>query len=653
MEVRSKAVVAAWMSIGVLQGAVSAGVITANPAAEFTAAIGVDLNQTQSFTRISFVDENDPSQVYPEVYWFKYHADGNSRVRFDTYGSDFGSRGPSNSSSGGPVLGTYNSSQIAVYRANGAPVAISKGNVGLDGNPVPQFPMYTSNPNARWYTSQGLTELTFTPNPGTNPHWAASPTDPTPYTGWSAPGNEGNGQKYYTPYYPTNLNEYQAWNTALDTIVRDGNGQPVINPNTGQPYAQAGWRYYDHARLGPASSWNRFDVLAEGDYYIAVSSTRLTFQGDTYAEDVLRFPQVGALSGPLGTFQYYAPTGGLNSPYWGTITLNVTHMPLVDPAWAVNASGNWTVTTNWNGTAPGAPSSGGTFGPAITSPQTVTLNADRSVGRLTFNNANRYTIAGTNVLSLEDSSYTATIDVQAGSHVISAPVQPVSSVRFNIASGAKLSLSEFRSSTKLITKTGAGTLEVDKLQAVSLEVQAGTLKFTGTNIAGRTVTYRMESGASIDLGKGGMVFDYSTVAPMTMAVPSPTITAQIIAGQIFTSNAPLRVGFAEASALGLTSFLGQTGIDDTAFLIRATYGGDSNLDGTVNFSDLLILASNYSLSGKTWIHGDSNYDGTVNFNDLLLLAASYNQTVTGSFASDWCWPCRLYRNRRRPSRSAR
>jgi len=62
--------------------------------------------------------------------------------------------------------------------------------------------------------------------------------------------------------------------------------------------------------------------------------------------------------------------------------------------------------------------------------------------------------------------------------------------------------------------------------------------------------------------------------------------------------------------------------------------GDANLDGTVNFSDLVLLAQNYnSLAGKTWFSGDFNYDGAVSFPDLVLLAQNYNQPVPGEAIS--------------------
>jgi hypothetical protein len=67
----------------------------------------------------------------------------------------------------------------------------------------------------------------------------------------------------------------------------------------------------------------------------------------------------------------------------------------------------------------------------------------------------------------------------------------------------------------------------------------------------------------------------------------------------------------------------------SAVLARTTYGGDSNLDATVNFSDFLILQRNFGNPGN-WSQGDSNGDGVVNFSDFLVLQRNFNQTYTAT-----------------------
>jgi len=64
-------------------------------------------------------------------------------------------------------------------------------------------------------------------------------------------------------------------------------------------------------------------------------------------------------------------------------------------------------------------------------------------------------------------------------------------------------------------------------------------------------------------------------------------------------------------------------------LVKYTHPGDANLDGAVNFTDLLDFAQRYGRSGS-WDTGDFNYDGTVGFDDLLALAQNYGASPTAA-----------------------
>ena len=60
-------------------------------------------------------------------------------------------------------------------------------------------------------------------------------------------------------------------------------------------------------------------------------------------------------------------------------------------------------------------------------------------------------------------------------------------------------------------------------------------------------------------------------------------------------------------------------------LVRQTFSGDANLDGTVNALDFARLASNFGgSSGKLWTQGDFNYDGVTNTADFTALASNFN-----------------------------
>ena len=91
------------------------------------------------------------------------------------------------------------------------------------------------------------------------------------------------------------------------------------------------------------------------------------------------------------------------------------------PTWSVDASGNWSQATNWSGGVPNAVGATAVLGSVITAPRTVTVDAPITVGRIDFDNANTYTIAGTNALTLDGTGGAARINVNSGSHTISSP----------------------------------------------------------------------------------------------------------------------------------------------------------------------------------------------------------------------------------------
>jgi hypothetical protein len=147
----------------------------------------------------------------------------------------------------------------------------------------------------------------------------------------------------------------------------------------------------------------------------------------------------------------------------------------------------------------------------------------------------------------------------------------------------------------------------------------------------------VSSGAQLNLDGGSLIVDY------TGSSPASTLIADIGAGRITGVGGV--VGADEASNLGITSFRG-VAVDPTTFVMIRTLAGDTTLDQTVDFNDLLALAQGYGAAG-TWADGDSDYNGNVDFNDLLALAQNYggsllqngsiqiDESVAAQFEQDW------------------
>ena len=74
---------------------------------------------------------------------------------------------------------------------------------------------------------------------------------------------------------------------------------------------------------------------------------------------------------------------------------------------------------------------------------------------------------------------------------------------------------------------------------------------------------------------------------------------------------------------------------------RVALFGDANYSDTVDFNDLLALASHFNQDASDWSAGNFNGDGRVDFNDLLILAARFNTSaeqvasLSGDFAAQW------------------
>jgi hypothetical protein len=82
-----------------------------------------------------------------------------------------------------------------------------------------------------------------------------------------------------------------------------------------------------------------------------------------------------------------------------------------------------------------------------------------------------------------------------------------------------------------------------------------------------------------------------------------------------------------ATATATGTWAGQT-ITGTDTLIIYTYGGDANLDGTLNIDDYVKIDNGISSASSGWSNGDFNYDGKVNIDDYTILDA--NVGIQGS-----------------------
>jgi len=194
--------------------------------------------------------------------------------------------------------------------------------------------------------------------------------------------------------------------------------------------------------------------------------------------------------------------------------------------WGNAMGGNWSLTTNWaDANVPNGVGAQANFLGAILGPQNVSVSAAYTVGTMTFNNANAYTVAGdgvgSHILTLNNGG-TASIDVAAGSHVISAPVALANNLLLTTAAGTGLNISG------VITESGGSrTVVLGGAGAVTFSGAAANT-YTGlTTVSGGSVNLAKTAGFNA-IGTGGLQINAggtATLAASNQIADTATVTA--------------------------------------------------------------------------------------------------------------------------------
>jgi hypothetical protein len=223
----------------------------------------------------------------------------------------------------------------------------------------------------------------------------------------------------------------------------------------------------------------------------------------------------GSSSGTFSSIDGTSPAPGLTySAVYLPTSLVIMTTTNGDKTWGVDASGNSSLGSNWiGGVAPGGVGDSATFSTIITAPRIVAIDADTTVGTLTFDSPQNYTIAGPHALTLQAAgSGAAAINVSAvhgnGAHTIAAPITLASNLNLvqNSTGTFRISgpLSDAAGKQINVSGTGitaiTGALNLGNGAALSV---SGTstlrLAVTGAATVGSGVAATISSGATLEL----------------------------------------------------------------------------------------------------------------------------------------------------------
>jgi hypothetical protein len=348
----------------------------------------------------------------------------------------------------------------------------------------------------------------------------------------------------------------------------------------------------------------------------------------------------------------------------------VTQLTQTRPTWNNAGGGTWSDGGKWTNGVPDGGNTTADFTTAITGPANISVDGNKTVRSVVFDNANPVTLSG-GTLTLSAyaqanidgnpgdetvllSGINGTLIDRNGNHTIGSTVVLNTPLVATVAQAANtLTLTgDLVTNNNDVRKAGAGAFVVKNVRTTgALAVNAGTMRIAsdGTTNAVSNVATLTIAGATnawtgqLDLTNNGMVVD--NAASDVNALPA--VQNQLKSGYaggawtgngITSSAAAATAASAHRTALGYRAslaagtFLGQT-VDDSAVLIRYTYAGDTNLDGKVDLTDFTFLAANFNGANKNWVDGDFNYDGSVDLTDFTFLASNFNQSLAAGGGS--------------------
>lgn len=294
--------------------------------------------------------------------------------------------------------------------------------------------------------------------------------------------------------------------------------------------------------------------------------------------------------------------------------------------WKADANGSWSTASNWvaGDSVPGAPASSfdtAVFGDFLNSQErTIAVDAAVAPRRVLVDaGAGSYRFTGSAPISIA-SGIGSGISVLSGEARFDNPVVLAAPATLAVDAMAKLRMDRLSAGAGSAThKTGAGALILREADIGSLQVEEGSVAFTGAAEA-RVTSLAIATGARV------AVTDTLIIEDQPGGVGEVTALLAESAGGGLRPGSTGVLGIGTRASTGWSSLSGFP-LSDSSIIVRTTLAGDANLDRHVDFADLLALAQHYGSVGA-WFDGDFDYDADVDFADLLALAQQYGGSLT-------------------------
>jgi hypothetical protein len=280
-----------------------------------------------------------------------------------------------------------------------------------------------------------------------------------------------------------------------------------------------------------------------------------------------------------------------------------------------------------------------------------TLNIQGASNGSNFTFSNTAVTVGSTTISCDHVS-AITLTGGAGNDTLTQTATPLAAVTFNGRGGSdsltvnagtftftgnpelatpSLSVND-NAAVAFATGTAGGGIAVEQLASLSLGSGALASIAAPDTAADRAVLVlsqlSLASAATLDLSTNDLIVRSTAASTITAAVAAGYSSgASPWTGAGITSTAAAaapdsNTALAALAAPSAGTFDGVS-VSPSDVVIKYTYAGDANLDGTVNGDDYSLIDHGYSTHATGWANGDFTYDGAINIADYALTDNAY------------------------------
>lgn len=290
----------------------------------------------------------------------------------------------------------------------------------------------------------------------------------------------------------------------------------------------------------------------------------------------------------------FKPLDTPNGDFFGAAIDNVKVFE--GSVWKGSSGGNWSTNSNWTTTSanPNSTGANANFIWTNSSPMTINLNNNRTLGSIRFDSPNAYTISGSSSITFDQTgSANASVLVARGSHTISSAMRLNDNLDVDTASGSGLTLSgqiSDDSTHRMLTKFGAGTLVLSN---------SNNTYRNPTRVVGGTLSLS-NGGTTNNINASPIITIYSGATLNTTGLSGGGLT--LAANQHLHANGTVRGGLT-ATASG------------TAIMP----GGENSVGQTVfNGAGNITLGTNATLEMHVGGTGASIGDAGINYDQVVV-----------------------------------